>query len=74
VSLLSNSESTSLTVRVGAHFVKLFGIAMTLVSKFTSKYLIRFKCDLKRVPYLFLLLWQLRALDLSRFFLIKHKR
>jgi len=26
------------------------------------------------VPYLFLLLWQLRALDLSRFFLIKHKR
>jgi len=26
-----NSESTSLTVRVGAHFVKLFGIATTLV-------------------------------------------
>ncbi len=27
--------------------------------KITSIYLIRFKCDLKRVPYLFLLLWQL---------------
>jgi hypothetical protein len=42
VSLLGNSESTSLTVRVGAHLVKLFGIATTLVSKFASEYLIRF--------------------------------
>ena len=58
VSLLGNSESTTLTVRVGATFINL---AQQRHSSFkiTSKYLIRSKCDLKRVPYLFLLLWQL---------------
>ena len=42
--MLRNSKSM---VRFGASLIKLFGIAMTLVSKFTSNTWLDFKCESK---------------------------
>ena len=67
VSLLGNSESTTLMVRVGATFINLAQQRHSSL-KFTSKYLIRSKCDLKQVPYLFFVTMATQSARLKQIF------